>query len=110
MDCRRPTKLSQSAAIMGATNTARALGCCVAVAIISVILHADMKSHLTSFLSPSQIVAVLSSTSGTSFLNGQDKIQLQRIYGTSYNAQFRALLAFAGLNLRDLDMLVWQIG
>ncbi|CAI7588997.1 unnamed protein product [Penicillium discolor] len=76
---------SDFAAIMGATNTARTLGGCVAVAICSAILHVDLKSHLKLFLSPNQIEAVLSSTSGVSTLTGQDKIQLQRVYGKSYN-------------------------
>lgn len=48
---------------MGATNTARTLGGCVAVAMCSAILHADFKSHLKSFHFPSQIEAVPSSTS-----------------------------------------------
>lgn len=93
---------------MGATNTARTLGGCVAVAICSAILHADLKSHLNSFLSPSQIEAVLSSTSGGSTLTAHDKIKLQQVYGASYNTQFRALLAFAGLNLLSAAVLLFD--
>lgn len=93
---------------MGATNTARTLGGCVAVAICSAILHADLKSHLNSFLSPSQIEAVLSSTSGGSTLTAHDKIKLQQVYGASYNTQFRALLAFAGLNLFSAAVLLFD--
>ncbi|KGO37543.1 Major facilitator superfamily domain, general substrate transporter [Penicillium expansum] len=99
---------SDFAAIMGATNTARTLGGCVAVAICSAILHADLKSHLNSFLSPSQIEAVLSSTSGGSTLTAHDKIKLQQVYGASYNTQFRALLAFAGLNLLSAAVLLFD--
>lgn len=101
-------KPPQPAAIMGAINTARTLGGCVAVAVCSAILHADLKSHLASFLSSSQIEAVLSSTSGSSALTPHDKIKLQRVYGTSYNTQFRALLAFAGLNLLATAVLLFE--
>lgn len=105
---RSNAKPSYPAVIMGVTNTARTLGGCVAVAICSAILHADLKSHLKSFLSPSQIVAVLSSTSSGTNLTDLDKIKLQRVYGTSYNNQFRALLAFAGLNLLATAVLLFE--
>ncbi|TQV96693.1 MFS multidrug transporter [Cordyceps javanica] len=87
------------AAIMGANNTARTLGGCVAVAISSSILHADLVPSLRSFLSPNQVEAILTSTLGGPELTWSEKIKVQEAYGKCYNMQFRALIAFAGANL-----------
>ncbi|KAI9831665.1 MAG: hypothetical protein M1819_004731 [Sarea resinae] len=87
------------AAIMGANNTARTLGGCVALAVCSAILHSELSSYLQAFLSPSQAAAVLSSTATISGLSASDTVKIQQAYGRSYNTQFRALIAFAGANI-----------
>lgn len=88
---------------------ARTLGGSVAVAICSAILHANLKADLKSFLSPSQLEAALSSTSGESSLTNQERIKLQGVYSKSYDTQFRALLAFAGLNLIATAVLLFDL-
>ncbi|RJE22912.1 Major Facilitator Superfamily [Aspergillus sclerotialis] len=86
------------AAAMGANNTSRTLGGCVAVAVCSTILHSDLSSSLEDFLSPNKVEAVLSSTANTSGLSVSETTKMQQAYGQSYDTQFRALIAFAGVS------------
>lgn len=100
---------------MGAINTARTLGGCVAVAICSTILHGNLSSSLQDFLSPDQVEAVLGSTANTGELSASDTTRVQQAYGQSYDTQFRALIAFAGASFISSVMLwvvqykLWQV-
>ena len=97
--------LLQTAAAMGAINTARTLGGCVSVAICSTILHANLSSSLQDFLSPDQVEAVLESTANTAELSAPETTRVQQAYGQSYDTQLRALIAFAGASFISSVML-----
>ncbi|KAI1375798.1 putative MFS multidrug transporter [Hypoxylon crocopeplum] len=85
------------ASVMGASNTVRTLGGCVALAICSTVLNTDLNSKLAAFLTPEQIAAVLSSSAAIGELSDSDVLQVRQAYGASYDMQCRALLAFGGL-------------
>lgn len=82
---------------MGASNTIRTLGGCVALAVCSTVLHADLKRTLGNFLTPEQASAVVRSSAAIENLSDSDALKVRQAYGASYDAQYRALLAFAGL-------------
>lgn len=83
---------------MGANNTSRTLGGCVGLAVCSTVLHSDLKTSLAAFLSPSQVTAVLNSSENLGLTAAQG-LQVKQAYSTSYNNQFRALLAFAAVGM-----------
>ncbi|KPM45187.1 hypothetical protein AK830_g1403 [Neonectria ditissima] len=85
------------AAVMGANNTSRTLGGCVALSICSTVLHTDLNSTLPDFLLPKQIADILSSSTAIDELSDSEALRVQQAYGASYNMQCKALLAFAGL-------------
>ncbi|KAF5535779.1 major facilitator superfamily domain-containing protein [Fusarium napiforme] len=87
------------AAVMGANNTVRTLGGCVALAVCSTVLHTDLNRQLATFLTPKQIAAVLSSSAAIDGLSDLEALQVRKAYGISYDTQCRALLAFAGLGV-----------
>lgn len=84
---------------MGANNTVRTLGGCVALAVCSTVLHTDLNRQLATFLTPKQIAAVLSSSAAIDELSDLEALQVRKAYGISYDTQCRALLAFAGLGV-----------
>ncbi|KAH8701069.1 putative MFS multidrug transporter [Talaromyces proteolyticus] len=87
------------ASAMGVNNTSRTLGGCVGLAVTSTVLHSQLKNLLNAFLNPSQVAALLSSSSSSSDLSPSEVVRVKHAYATSYNAQFRALLAFACVGL-----------
>ncbi|KAF5673620.1 major facilitator superfamily domain-containing protein [Fusarium circinatum] len=87
------------AAVMGANNTVRTLGGCVALAVCSTVLHTGLNRQLATFLTPKQIAAVLSSSAAIDELSDSEALQVRKAYGISYDTQCRALLAFAGLGV-----------
>ncbi|KAF5980111.1 major facilitator superfamily domain-containing protein [Fusarium bulbicola] len=87
------------AAVMGANNTVRTLGGCVALAVCSTVLHTDLNRQLATFLTPQQIAAVLSSSAAIDELSDSEALKVRKAYGVSYDTQCRALLAFAGLGV-----------
>ncbi|KAF4468279.1 Major facilitator superfamily domain general substrate transporter [Fusarium albosuccineum] len=91
--------LTTLAAVLGANNTVRTLGGCVALAVCSTVLHTDLNRQLATFLTPEQIAAVLSSSAAIGELSDSETLKVRKAYGTSYDTQCRALLAFAGLGV-----------
>ncbi|KAH8736187.1 major facilitator superfamily domain-containing protein [Ilyonectria robusta] len=85
------------AAVMGANNTTRTLGGCVALSVCSTVLHTDLHSKLAAFLTPEQITAVLGSSAAFGNLSDSEALRVRQAYGASYDTQCRAMLAFAGL-------------
>lgn len=77
----------------------RTLGGCIAVAICSAINREHMHSQLSSFLSGTQIDAVLKSSGYIAQLPEQTRNRIGSSFGDSYNKQFQVMLAFVGLNI-----------
>ncbi|CZR45919.1 uncharacterized protein FPRO_14905 [Fusarium proliferatum ET1] len=65
------------AAVMGANNTVRTLGGCVALAVCSTVLHTDLNRQLATFLTPKQIAAVLSSSAAIDELSDLEALQVE---------------------------------
>ncbi|KAF5625330.1 major facilitator superfamily domain protein [Fusarium tjaetaba] len=65
------------AAVMGANNTVRTLGGCVALAACSTVLHTDLNRQLATFLTPEQIAAVLSSSVAIDGLSDSEALQTE---------------------------------
>ncbi|KAI2631943.1 putative MFS multidrug transporter [Hypoxylon sp. NC1633] len=95
------------APVMGASNTIRTLGGCVALAICSTVLNTDLKNKFATFLTPEQITAVLGSSAAIGQLSDSEALQVRQAYGESYDMQCRALLAFGGLSLVAALALGW---
>jgi hypothetical protein len=77
----------------------RTLGGCVAVAICSAIHREHLHNRLSSFLSTTQIAAVLKSSGYVAQLPEQTRYRVGNSFGGSYNKQLQIMLAFAGLNV-----------
>jgi hypothetical protein len=77
----------------------RTLGGCVAVAICSAVHREYLNDRLSSFLSPTQIAAVLKSSGYIAQLPENTRNRIGKSFGGSYNKQFQVMLAFAGLNV-----------
>jgi hypothetical protein len=77
----------------------RTLGGCVSVAICSAVHREYLNDHLSSFLSPTQITAVLKSSGYIAGLPEETRNRIGGSFGGSYNKQFHIILAFAGVNL-----------
>ncbi|KAF5012107.1 hypothetical protein FDECE_1824 [Fusarium decemcellulare] len=65
------------AAVMGANNTVRTLGGCVALAVCSTVLHTDLNRQLATFLTPKQIAAVLSSSAAIDELSDLEALETE---------------------------------
>lgn len=69
----------------------------VAQGVCSTVLHTDLKRTLGTFLKPEQVAAVISSSAAIGNLSASNLVKVRQAYGASYNSQFQALSAFAGL-------------
>jgi hypothetical protein len=70
----------------------------IAVAICSAMHNSVLQDDLSEFLSPEQIAGVKASASFIAQLPEKSRIKLGRVFGRSYNKQFKVILAFALLN------------
>lgn len=82
----------------GALNMLRTLGGCVGVALSSALLHSDLHSSLSAFLSHKDIDAVNESIAAIAGLSPQLREKVGEAFGRSYNKQFEVMVAFAGAN------------
>lgn len=70
----------------------------VAVAICSALHNSVLRDDLSAFLSPEQIAGVKASGSFIAQLPEQSRLELGRVFGRSYNKQFKVILGFTLLN------------
>ncbi|KAL5379079.1 hypothetical protein DPSP01_008712 [Paraphaeosphaeria sporulosa] len=82
----------------GILNMLRTLGGAVAVAICSALHNSVLHEDLSAFLNAEQIAGVKASGTFIARLPEATRIQLGRVFGRSYNKQFKVILAFALLN------------
>jgi hypothetical protein len=71
----------------------------VAVAICSAVHREHLNDRLSSFLSPTQIRAVLKSSGYIAEIPEDTRKRIGKSFGASYNKQFQIMLTFAGLNV-----------
>ncbi|KAL1595646.1 hypothetical protein SLS60_009335 [Paraconiothyrium brasiliense] len=82
----------------GILNMLRTLGGAVAVAICSALHNSVLQDDLSVFLNPGQIAGVKASGTFIAQLPEESRLELGRVFGTSYNKQFKVILAFTLLN------------
>ena len=70
----------------------------VAVAICSALHNSILRDALSAFLNPEQVAGVKASGTLTAQLPEKSRIELGRVFGRSYNKQFKVILAFTLLN------------
>ena len=70
----------------------------VAVAICSALHNAKLRDGLSSFLSPEQVAGVKASGSYITQLPEESRIKLGRVFGRSYDTQFKVILGFTLFN------------
>lgn len=102
-------KESTLASAMGAINMARTLGGCIGLAICSSLLHARLDADLSKFLTPEQIQATTSSNFELGLLTEDDRRRVSKVYGESYDLQFRVMMAFAAVNILAAGTLWWAV-
>ncbi|KAF2441244.1 MFS general substrate transporter [Karstenula rhodostoma CBS 690.94] len=82
----------------GILNMLRTLGGAVAVAICSTLHNSVLRDDLSVFLNAEQVAGVKASGAFIARLPEQARIELGRVFGRSYNKQFKVIMAFALLN------------
>lgn len=86
---------------------ARSMGGCIAVAICSALLHSDLRRDLPAFLNEEQTMLIDMSLANLRILQPEQVEKVRRIFGDSYNNQFRVMIAFAGANIIVTALLVY---
>lgn len=66
----------------------------VAVAICSALHNTKLQEGLSSFLSPEEVAGVKASGTFITQLPEQSRTELGRVFGKSYNTQFKVILGF----------------
>ncbi|KAF1971396.1 MFS general substrate transporter [Bimuria novae-zelandiae CBS 107.79] len=74
------------------------LNIAVAVAICSALHNTMLQNDLSTFLDPDQVAGVRASGTFIARLPEHSRIELGRLFGRSYNRQFKVILAFTLLN------------
>jgi len=82
----------------GALNMARTLGGCIAVSLTAALHHSYLPTHLSTFLTPSEIAAVEKNSTTIATLPLSTQRHITETFGKSYNRQFQVMLGFACLN------------
>jgi hypothetical protein len=77
----------------------RTLGGCVAVVICSAVHREYLNDRLLSFLSPTQIKAVLNASGYIAELPEETRDRIGKSFGGSYSKQIHIILTFARLNI-----------
>lgn len=87
------------AAATGAMNMGRALGGSVGIAVGAVMYHRRLREGLGAFLNAQEVRLVEQSLDTLGRLEESEVIRARSVFGEAYNAQFRVLITFAGLNV-----------
>lgn len=85
---------------------ARTMGGCIGVAICSALLHSDLRRELPAFLSAEQTEMIDQSLANLVRILPEDVERVRRVFGESFNNQFRVMIAFAVANVIVTALLV----
>jgi hypothetical protein len=88
-----------NAVAMGAVTQVRVLGGIIGLAIVQAILLASLRASLGGVLTPSQLAAILSSSSNIASLPPAAAELTRAAYGDASNVQMRIVAGFGGASL-----------
>ena len=83
------------------------MGSVIGVAIVTCILNTYMERRLSKILTPTQLDAVLQSSSEVSALPEELRHVVQLLFAEAYNLQMKVLIGFSAAQI-PAALLMWQ--
>lgn len=91
--------LVRIAPVVGTITQLRVLGGVIGVVICRVTQSSYLQQHLSQFLTPAKLSQLTSSLASINSLPHDEAVAVRKIYGQSFNLQFRVLMYIAAANV-----------
>lgn len=92
---------------MSAMLQFRTMGGAIGLAIVTTLLNSYIKSHLSGFLSPEQINALLKTTQAFKALPPDRAEMVKTVFASGYNLQMQVMVGFSAAQI-PAALIMWQ--
>lgn len=85
----------------------RTMGGAIGLAIVTTVLNSYIKSHLSAFLSPQEVNALLKSTQAFIALPPELAETVKTVFAKGYNLQMQIMVGFSAAQV-PVALMMWQ--